>query len=357
MIVAEVVETKKAYKPNQKDEQGNPLPLGSIEVRIGSHQSNLGQVRNLYARPATFQRRVPLIGEQVWLITAPVNDWSTTGVKGVGYLYFGPINATDDLVLHAFPKLWKRKGMASSNATAGERKADKKEWGYTFEQKPKKVENIQPFDGDDLFEGRFGQSIRFGSTVKGGQMNVYEKKPTWDGSTNGSPIIIVRVKKPSGGTVSEASTLQMFQSNNKYDIEDLNEDESSIYLTSEQKLKNFKAGFDKNQEAKKLGQFSGKAQIAIDSGRVVLNAKDDMLLLIGKEKSILTGKKVILQSDKYNVDLDELMDFLKKWLGEDVKLAQGSSMYATPAGPTGPATSMAQYTQLQASDFNKFKQP
>ena len=67
--------------------------------------------------------------------------------------------------------------MASPTGTAGQRKADKKEWGYTFEQKPKKVENLQPFDGDDLFEGRFGQSIRFGSTVKG-DMSVYEKKPT-----------------------------------------------------------------------------------------------------------------------------------------------------------------------------------
>lgn len=356
MIIAEVVETKKAFKSGQKDDQGNPLPLGSIEVRIGSHQSNLGQVRNIYARPATFQRRIPLIGEQVWLITAPVNDWSTTGIKGVGYLYFNPINATDDLVLHAFPTLWKRQGMASPTGTTGQRKADKKEWGYTFEQKPKKVENLQPFDGDDLFEGRFGQSIRFGSTVKG-DMSVYEKKPTWDGAGSGDPILIFRVKKPSGGTVQQQTGNGFFQSNNKYTIEDLKEDESSIYITTNQKLKNFKAGFDKNQEAKKLGQFSGKSQIAVDSGRVVLNAKEDMLLLIGKEKSILTGKKVILQSDKYNVDLDELMDFLKKWLGEDVKLAQGSSMYATPAGPTGPATSMAQYTQLQASDFNKFKQP
>ena len=81
------------------------------------------------------------------------------------------------------------------------------------------------------------------------------------------------------------------------------------------------------------------------------------MLLIGKEKAIVTAKKIVLQTEKYKVDIDDLMDFLKKWLGEDTKLAQGSSQYATPAGPTGPATSMGQYVQLQNSDFNKFKQP
>lgn len=355
MIIGEVVETKKAFKSGQKDDQGNPLPLGSIEVRIGSSTSNLGQVRNIYARPFGFQRRIPLIGEQVLILTAPVNDWSTTGLKGVGFLYIAPVNATDDLVLHAFPKTWKRKGLATGGG-GGERKADKNEWGYVFPKNPKKVENLQIFEGDDIWEGRFGQSIRLTSTIKGDD-SVFEKKPTWDGTGNTDPLIILRVKKPSGSTINTQNNSQLFQSNNKYTIEDLEKDESSIYITSNQKLKNLKAGFDKNQDAKKLAQFQGKAQIVLDSDRVVLNAKKDMLLLIGKEKVVLSGKKVLFQSDKYKVDLDELMDFLKKWLGEDTKLAQGSSQYATPAGPSGPATSMAQYTQLQTSDFNKFKQP
>ena len=347
MFIAEVIETKMAFKPNQKDKDGNPLPLGSIEIRIGSHGSNLGQVRNVYARPMIWQRRIPLIGEQVFVVSGPTNDWSDSGIKGQGFMYFSPINGTDDLVLHQFPKLWQRSTSSPAQGSSGQQKSDKKETGYTFPKSPKKTDNLQPFEGDDLIEGRFGTSIRLGSTVKG-DMGVYAEKPTWEGTGNGDPLMIFRIKKPTGGAPGGSS---------KYTVEDLKDDECSIYMTSNQKLKNFKAGFDKNQEAKKLGQYSGKSQIGIDADRVVLNAKKDMLLLIGKEKSILTGKKVILQSDKYNVDLDELMDFLKKWLGEDVKLAQGSSQYATASGPTGPATSMAQYTQLQASDFNKFKQP
>ena len=353
MIVAEVVESRKSFKPNQKDDQGNPLALGSIEVRIGSHQSNLGQVRNIYVRPASFNRRIPLIGEQVILIPAPVNDWSTSGIKGVGYLYLSVLNSTDDLVLHAFPKVWKRKGMAPAGSSA-ERNSDKKIFGYTFPKKPKRTPNLQPFEGDDLYEGRFGTSIRFGSTVKG-DMSVYAEKPNYDGTTGGDPILYFRVKKPSAGSTNSAESLEI--NNNKYEVEDIEKDDSTIVMTSNQKLKNFKAGFDKNADAKKLGQFQGKSQIAINSNRVVLNANKDMLLLIGKEKVVMTGKKIIFQTEKYKVDVDDLMDFLKKWLGEDVKHTQGSSVFSTPSGPTGISSALSQYLTLQNSDFTKFKQP
>lgn len=353
MTVAEVVEIKTAYKPNQVDASGQPLPLGSIEIRIGSHQTNLGQIRNLYARPAFWNFRVPQIGEQVLVFTAPANDWSTSGVKGVGYFYFSPINASDDLVLHAFPKLWRRKGLAPGGGS-GERKSDKREWGYTFPQNPKRTPNTQRFDGDDLWEGRWGASIRLGSTVKG-DMSPYSEKPTWDGAGNGDPLMYFRVKKPTAGNTNSQNATQV--SNNKFEVEDLEKDEASLVLTTNQKLKKLKAGFDKNQDAKKLGQFDGKGQAVLSSHRIVLNATKDMAFLIGKEKVVITGKKIMLQTEKHKVDLDELMDFLKKWLGEDVKIFSGQAQISTPAGPTSFSTNMAAYQTLQNSDFNKFKQP
>lgn len=343
MFVAEVIETKYAFKSKQKDEEGNVLPLGSIQIRIGSHQANLGQVRNVFARPAVFNRRIPLIGEQVLIVNGPINDWSSSSNKGTGYMYFAPLNGTDDLTLHQFPRLWKRQGLAPAGSS-GQQKSDKDEPGYTFPKVPKKVDNIQPFEGDDIFEGRFGQSIRFGSTISGGDSSIYEKKPTWKGSGNTDPLIILRVKKPDGGS-------------NKYTIEDISKDDSSIYLTSKQSLNSIKLGFDKNSDVKKIGNYSGGSQVILDADRIVLNAKNDMLFLVGKEKSILTGKKVLFQSSKYKVDLDELMDFLNKWLSEDTKLASGQAQYSTSCGPTAVATNMSQYQTLKNSDFNKFKQP
>lgn len=278
MFIAECVENLKAFKDGQKDEDGNLLALGSCQFRIGGSHSNLGQVSNHWCRPATFCRRIPAIGEMCILISAPVNDVASSSVKGIGFLYLTPLNALDDLNLNSFSRIWKRKA-SPPGSNPGERPNDKDEIGRSWKD-GKKVDNIQIFEGDEIFEGRFGQSIRFGTTVKG-PMGHYAEKPTWDGSGNGDPIMIMRVAKPTGGSGGSA----------KYTIEDLEKDDSSIYLTANQKLKNLKAGFDKNKEAKKVGQFSDSAQIVIDSGRVVVNAKKDMLLLIGKDKAILTGKK------------------------------------------------------------------
>lgn len=342
MMLGECVENLKSFKDGQVDENGDLLALGSCKFRIGGIENNLGQVTEKWIRPATFSRRIPAIGEICILISGPCNDTSSSKIKGFGLLYLAPINAVDDLNSHSFSRLWKRKGLAPTS-NPGERPNDKEEFGRIFKEGTK-VSPLQIFEADDLYEGRFGQSIRFGSTMKG-DLGIFSQKPTWDGPKKLDPLIYIRVKKPDGG------------SSNKYTIEDIEKDESSLILTSNQKLKNFKAGFDKNLDAKKLAQFEGKSQIAVNSNRVVLNANKDMLLLIGKEKAILTGEQVLFQSKKYKVDLDDLMDFLKKWLGEDNKVFSGQAQIATPSGPTSFSTNMAAYLTLQNVDFNKFKQP
>lgn len=356
MFVAEVVESKTCYKSGQSDDEGNPLPLGSIQIRIGSHQSNAGQVRNVYARPLHFSaRRLPLIGEQVFVISGPVNDWTTSGLKQTGFLYFQPLNSTDDPVLHAFPKLWKR-DKPGSGGQAGQRKADREEPGYSFPKSPKLIDSIQPFEGDDIYEGRFGQSIRFGSSVVG-DLSIYEKKPSWKGTSNGDPLMILRLKKPTGGTAGGQSSSGIYNAHPKYGIEDIGTDEASIYLTSTQMLTKFKAGFTKNMDVKTSANWGSGSQIVISADRVILNALANKAFVIGKDAVVITGKQVLFQSENYKVDLDDLMDFLKKWLGEDVKLAQGQSQYSTASGPTAVATSMAQYLQLKTADFQKFKMP
>jgi hypothetical protein len=356
MIVAEVIETKYAYKPNQKDDDGNILPLGSIEIRIGSNENNLGQVRNIYARPATFNRRIPLIGEQVLVLIAPTNDWSSSGMKGNGYLYYSPVNTTDDLTLHQFPRLWKRKA-SNTGKSAGLRKSDKEIPGYTFPKNPKKTYNVQPFEGDDLFEGRFGQSIRFGSTVIG-DMSIYDKKPNWKGAINTDPILLIRIAKPSSGISKAADALKRDRAfTNKYTIEDISKDNASIYLTSTQSIPQLKAGFDKNLDSKMIGNWKSGSQIILNSDRIVLNAVKNKLLLIGKEQVIVTGKKLLFQTDKFKVDLDTLMEFLKNWIDQDKNLAMGSAQYMTAAGPTATATNVAQYIKLSTIDYNKFKLP
>lgn len=353
-IVAEVMETKTAFKPNQKDNLGNSLPIGSIEIRIGGRDSNLGQLKNVFARPATWNRRVPLIGEQVYVLIGPTNSTATDSVANMGYMYFSPLNTTDDLTLHNFPSLFKR-DQSAHLPPPGKRLHDNKEVGYTFPKKPKKTDNLQPFEGDDIFEGRLGSSIRFGSTVTG-NTGVYDKKPTWKGSSNTDPLTILRVRKPSGsGNQNIGKIGSKYSSYAKYTIEDLGVDDASIYLATTQKLSTFKAGFNKNMTVKSIGNWSGNSQIIADAERIIINARVDKLLLIGSKEVVITGKRILFQDDTYKVYLDDLMKWLKKWLDEDVNLSMGSAMYSTSCGPTSVSTNMGQFQKLKNVDFNMFK--
>lgn len=329
--------------------------MGSIEIRIGGGGSNLGMVRNVFARPCGFSYRIPQIGEHVIVISAPTNDYSTSTIKNVGYLYLNVINCTDDLVLSSFRKIFARSNNVGGGGS-GERKHDQGDVGYTMPKTPRRTFPIQPFDGDELYQGRWGQSIRFGSTVEG-DMSVYDKKPTWMGGSNTDPILILRIKKPDGGTVQPPDPTQIQQSTNKYTIEDIDKDESSIYMTCTQKLPNLKGGFDKNLDVKKLATFASAPQIVINSGRVVLNAVKDSVFVVGKESAVVTGKKVILQSEKYKVDLDELIDYIKEHVDLDKDLASGAATYSTAAGPTAVTTNLADFIQLSTTKFQKFKQP
>ena len=341
MVVGEVIEIKNAFKPNQSDDDGNQLALGSVLVRLNAGASNLGQVQNIWARPAIFTRRIPLIGEHVTIILSPVHDSSTDGVKGQGYMYFNPVNVTDDPSVHNYHDLFQRDQSKKASAK-GQVKHDSGEVGYSFPS-GKTIDPIQPFEGDDIIEGRLGHSIRLGSTVSGNTSN-YQKSPSWMGGSNGDPIMILRTKLPDGNGTS-------------YTVEDLGNDNASIYLATKQMLTKFKPGFKKNLDVKTSQNWSGEGQIIIDSERVIINAKSDKAFLIGATEAVITGKRVLFQDETYKVYLDELMDFLKAWLTSDKDLAMGTKQYATACGPTAVASNMADYLKYDTVEWQKFKLP
>lgn len=343
--IVEVIETDKAFKTNQIDDDGNVLFDGSILVRIGSIHSMLGQVRNVWAAPLNFNKRIPLIGEHVALIEAPSAEATTRSYKGKRFYYFTLVNTVNDLTLQHFHKQWKREanGVGSKNVT--EILSDWDEVGYTFSTRPGRTKMLQPFEGDDLWEGRFGQSIRFSrhySFVNRPGNGIYEKQAiaNWPGKSLNDPITIIRNTKPNKGI--------------GYDLEDLSKDSSSIYLTTTQKLLKFKPGFNRNCDAKVTPVWNKGSQIVISSDRAILNAKIDSAFVIGNKKSIVTANKVILQSAKHKVDLDALMTWLKNLAGQLEKLATGQATFTTSMGPTGPASNAAQITKIVKADYQKY---
>lgn len=347
-FVVEVVDTKKAYKTGQKDDEGNLLFDGSILVKAAAADSILGHIRNIWCAPATFNRRIPLIGEQVLIFEAPSTERSAAKLKTKRYFYFTPYNTIDDASLHHFPLFFDRKKTSPPNGSKSPADiiADRKELGYTISKKVKGTQKLQPFEGDDIWEGRFGQSIRFSHTyrsVNNPGIKIYQQDAlkNWPGKSQFDPIAIFRVKFPKAG--------------GGYDLEDLEKDQSSIYLTTSQKLLKFKAGFNKNCFVKGISNWAG-AQAMIDADRVVINAKNDHAFVIGKKSTVITGKKVVFQSDKFIVDLDNLMTWLQKFNGQFRQVCTGEAPLTTAMGPTGPSKHSIQVTKTSKVDFKlKFK--
>jgi hypothetical protein len=92
--------------------------------------------------------------------------------------------------------------------------------GDYFQEKSN-LKPLLPFEGDFIVEGRWGQSIRFGSTSK--EQKLFNK---WSVTgSNGDPITIITNKR----TTSSLSPEPWVPS-----AEDINKDGSAIWLTSGQ---------------------------------------------------------------------------------------------------------------------------
>ena len=88
------------------------------------------------------------------------------------------------------------------------------------------IQPLLPFEGDTIIEGRFGNSIRFGGNSSGSR----EKNAYSTVGDIGDPIIIIR-----NGQSDFAST---FGRGWEHNLEDVNDDHSSMYLMSNQKMPN-----------------------------------------------------------------------------------------------------------------------
>jgi hypothetical protein len=150
--------------------------------------------------------------------------------------------------------------------------------GKTFFER-KTVNPLLPFEGDIIYEGRWGNSIRFGSTVADTPNN-------WSSvGLNGDPILIIR--NGQGVDVGNGS---------KYITEDINTDLGSVYFGSTQKLPLGAASTSyvsyKNNPPILPSEYT-ENQIIITSGRLVFNSSVDHILLSSAKSINLNGVESI----------------------------------------------------------------
>ena len=133
------------------------------------------------------------------------------------------------------------------------------------------INPLLPFEGDIMHEGRYGSSLRFGSTAK--SKSIYANNWSSAGN-NGDPITILR----------NGQSLTSTQEGWIPVTENISNDLSSIYLTSYQKLPFSIANenFISYTTPPIPPAHYTKPQIILNSGRIVINAKSDSVLISGQ---------------------------------------------------------------------------
>jgi hypothetical protein len=161
----------------------------------------------------------------------------------------------------------------------------------TFQEKS----NIHPllsFSGDMIYEGRWGNSLRLGSTAK--SKSTYKNNWSSNGE-NGDPITIIRNGQPKNSSTEGWLPI----------TEDISKDLSSIYLTSTQKIpfslsnENF---ISYTIPPISPSQYSNP-QIIFNSDRIILNAKSDSILISGQNSIGLSsnGSINVESTDSINI--------------------------------------------------------
>jgi hypothetical protein len=238
------------------EEVNNPLPSQSLPT----------------ARPLTGNNKnLPLINEIVYIIGFPDTDIDSISSNTADY-YINIVSLWNHPHHNAYPTApnalppTQQKDYVQTEAGSIRRVTDQSTeifLGKTFVERSN-IHPILPFEGDIISEGRWGNSIRIGSTVKNTLNN-------WSVTgSNGDPILILRNGQ---GKQTEEGWVPT--------VEDINNDDSSIYLTSTQRvpLKASSTIYDSYQTAPSSpDQYSGK-QVILNSGRLVFNSTQDHILL------------------------------------------------------------------------------
>ena len=224
------------------------------------------KVQELICKPANARNNeIPLVGEHV-LIFQGTNDFSTADKFRRQWYYFPAYNIQSNINHNALPGITE---LQTSNVNApGAQEA----LGKSF--KEKSISKLQYFEGDSIIEGRFGNSIRLGSTVNNGD---YTLKPTWSSTIDGDPIIII-------------SNKHLDKDNKQFTIESFKNDSSAFYLTSMQQLTDLSL-HQQPTKSESVSKFKG-SQLVGDANRIILRAKTDSIILDSPNRITLGAPEI-----------------------------------------------------------------
>lgn len=208
------------------------------------------------------QKYLPLIEELVILFNLPSSDTQSNSTKSQTY-YLSVLN------------IW-------NNNQHNSQPAGELTLGTTFTELSN-IKSLLPFEGDSIFEGRTGNSLRFSSTTK------FNTKENWWSvtGTNGDPITLL-----TNGHNFNNKSLKPY-------VEQINNDGSALYLTSTQivPLKAREFSYNLIFNPIKWDKYSNNSQAILTGDRVVITSKKDEVLIHGNKIGLSSPNTIYLNSD------------------------------------------------------------
>lgn len=271
------------------------------------------ELRQFMARPFDSNiLRLPIKGEVVPIINF-ISSNSTTNLNRKISYYMSNINSWNSSHQNSLPNISALDALENTTSESVKKPEDGNPFiagaelpdlGEYFTER-NDIKRTQLYEGDILFEGRFGQHIRLGSSDK-----ILEENPNWwsEGSeeTLGKPVTIIS----NGQSIEKTSE---FEPRDLY-ASDFNKDSSTIILTENQPTTLDVSYLElDNDDAilKTLGldlvADTQNPTIQMNSGTIMLNARDNKLLGFAKDGIglVTTGDMSIDVTNKWSTVSNE----------------------------------------------------
>jgi len=324
VIAARVIDISLNSNSTMWDEVGQWAGIGTIKFQLMDQPTQISNATrdnttNIAKPLLPNNKNYPLVNEIVLLFKLPNTQESQSSTQ-VSYYYISAISLWNAPHHNAYPDMYTNENGNSAPSylkdylqiqTGNVRRTTDEPTeldlngasGGTFNEKSN-IHPILPFAGDNIIEGRFGNSIRLGNTSKTGG-NI---KNNWSKSgKNGDPITILRNGQPV--SASSEGWIPI--------TEDINNDLASVYLTSQQQIPievavanrpEFQESTVPFSDTIKKTPISPKAynapQIVLNSGRLLFNTTADNILMSSQKSIVLESlEDLAIKSQMKNVNI------------------------------------------------------
>jgi len=295
VILDETSEYLKHIGQKELDFNGETSYIGAIQYRlVGQPSSDDASLPLAFPFDKNF-KTLPLINESVELFQSS----GTAYYKRIGQEKTPNIDAKKTIISETFPPNQESEDKNKSYKTTSETQTPKTnvkeaskydKYGNYFEGEPG-IHKLKLYEGDTLIESRFGQSVRF--TAFNNSEKIF------------SPTIIIR---NSENAESKKKELKVSTE------EDINRDGGIIVLSSNQYQLPFQPGTvdDKGSSDFETKPNTFKAypskligdQILINSGRIILSAKNAEMIFYSKKNYGFISDGALSIDNKLGVDVN-----------------------------------------------------